>query len=395
MMFLSRAYHPARVLWGILIVVPVSLILPATAANLDFSSSLLNTNTAAIDSVQLQISRQSTFNSHLIQLAAMTDGSMGGDGTGGMGGGAIGGAIQFLDAGNVTLRVRKITRTMHDGANILFWVFCPEGMGDGGGCTLPSPVLELRVGQQANVVLDMMMAPVEPAPYDGHTIHHHGLDVNQAEDGVPDTGAAVNGDTYNFSVDSRYVGGHMYHCHVHTVKHLEMGMYGAFIVKDGNRINANGPTYDYEWNIVMSTVDPRYHESTAIMDSTVFADYRPKYFLLNGNEGLSTSSPADTFTAAPGANVAIRLIGLHSVNSVFKIKNGSGSLQQFVVHNMDGFKLTKPQLRISIELSPGQTKDIMVTLPDSGGSWFPQISYTDLRSSKEISGGTVYTRLDF
>jgi len=49
-----------------------------------------------------------------------------------------------------------------------------------------------------------------------------------SEDGVPETGAGVNGDTYNLSVNSRYIDGHMYHCHVHTVKHLEMGMYDAF-----------------------------------------------------------------------------------------------------------------------------------------------------------------------
>ena len=91
---------------------------------------------------------------------------------------------------------------MSDGANLNFWVFCEGGMGgnstDGmaGGCTLPSTVLELSVGPQANVVLNMMMAPPETAPYNGHTIHPHGLDVPTSEDGVPETGASVNGDTY-------------------------------------------------------------------------------------------------------------------------------------------------------------------------------------------------------
>jgi FtsP/CotA-like multicopper oxidase with cupredoxin domain len=239
----------------------------------------------------------------------------------------------------------------------------------------------------------MMMAPQEQPPYHGHTIHPHGVDVPQSEDGVPETGAPVLGDTYNFSVDSRYVGGHMYHCHVHTVKHLEMGMYGALIVKNGNRINNNGPTYDYEWNMVMSAVDPAYH--TAVQDSLVFADYNPRYFMINGQEGLNTGAPADSLTAAPGAKVAIRLIGTHSLNSTFRIRTSGGSNQSFTVYNVDGFALPSPLNVSSVQVSPGQTKDVMVTLPSSSGTLYPQVTYGNLRNNGAYSGGTVYTRLDY
>ena len=325
-------------------------------------------------------------------------GGMGGGDTGGGGmggGGAATGAIPVLDATNVSLVVRPINKTMSDGQTVTFWVFCENGMGGGGGggCTLPGPTLELGVGQRANINLNMMMAPQEQPPYHGHTIHPHGVDVPQSEDGVPETGAAVLGDTYNFSVDSRYVGGHMYHCHVHTVKHLEMGMYGALVVKNGNHINNNGPTYDYEWNWVLSTVDPAYH--TAVQDSLVFADYNPRYFLVNGQEGRSKSSPAQTFTAAPGARVAIRLIGIHSVNSTFRLRNASGSTQSFTVYNVDGFALPSPQTVSSVAVSAGQTKDIMITLPNSSGTYYPEVSYQSLRNNSNYSNGTVYTRLDF
>jgi len=326
--------------------------------------------------------------------------SGGGMDGGGMGGGGVaGGGIPVLDAGNVTLVVRQINRTMSDGQNVNFWVFCQDGGGGGGGggggagCQLPGPTLELGVGQLANITLNMMMAPQEMPPYQGHTIHPHGVDVPQSEDGVPETGASVLGDTYNFSVDNRYVGSHMYHCHVHTVKHLEMGMYGALVVKSGNRINNNGPTYDYEWNWVMSTVDPAYH--TAVQDSPVFADYNPRYFLVNGNEGRSKTSPAETFTAAGGTRVAIRLIGIHSVNSTFRVRNASGSAQQFTVYNVDGFALPAPLNVTSVQVSPGQTKDVMVTLPTGTGTWYPEVTYGDLRTNKTYSNGRVYTQLNF
>ncbi|MDH5444464.1 MAG: multicopper oxidase domain-containing protein [Gammaproteobacteria bacterium] len=325
------------------------------------------------------------------------DGGGGGmdGGGGGMGGGGAAGAIPVFDAQNVTLMVRTINRTMSDGATVPFWVFCEGGMGGGGGggCSLPSPVLELQPGQTANVTLNMMMAPQEAAPYHGHTIHPHGLDVPMSEDGVPETGAGVNGDTYTFSVDNRYIGSHAYHCHVHTVKHLEMGMYGAFIVKSGNQINDGGPTYDVEWNIVLSTVDPAYHTATG--DSTVFADYNPRYFLMNGNEGLSRGAPAEVITAAPGNRVAIRLIGMHSVNSTFEIRDANGSRLNFTQHNFDGFALPSPRNVSSVEISPGQTTDIMITLPGGSGSIYPEVSYRDLRNNNVYNNGRVYSRIDY
>lgn len=323
-----------------------------------------------------------------------------------VGGGA---GIERLNAGNgVTIQVRQISKTMSDGRSVNFWVWCGGGMGGGGmggggmggggGCQLAGPTLELGVGQQANITLNMMMAPQENPPYHGHTIHSHGLDVRQSEDGVPETGASVLGDTYTYSVGSQYVGSHAYHCHVHTVKHLEMGMYAAFVVKavDSagnflNVINQGGPTYDYEWNMVFGTVDPAYHTATG--DSTVFADYNPRYFLVNGMEGRSKTAPAETVTAAAGKKVAIRLIGMHSVNSTFEIKDAGGASKSFTVYNRDGAKLASPLTTSKFDLSPGQTADLMVTLPTSSSSWYPQVTYKNLRNGGSL--GTVYSRLNF
>ena len=310
----------------------------------------------------------------------------------------MGNATVLNAANGVTIKVQSLKKTMSDDKSVLFWVWCADGMGD---CNIAGPTLELGVGQQLNVDLGINdMTPQEDTPYQGHTIHWHGLDVLQSEDGVPETGAAVLGDNYKFTVDSRYVGSHMYHCHVHTVKHLEMGMYAPLIVKAvdsagnfTNVINSGGPTYDYEWNLMYSSVDPAYH--TAVGDSTTFADYNPKYFLINGNEGLSKTAPAETVTAAPGKKVAIRLMGVQSVNSTFEIKNASGSSQSFTVHNKDGYKLPSTQTLTRLDLSPGQTADVMVTLPSTAGSWYPQVTFKNLRNGGAYSNGAVYTRLNF
>lgn len=312
----------------------------------------------------------------------------------------LGNATVLNAADGVSIQVQSVDKTMSDGRTVRFWVWCDGGMGGGGGCYPSGPTLELGVGQQANVTLNMMMAPQEDPPYQGHTIHWHGLDVSQSEDGVPETGAAVLGDNYTFSVDSRYVGSHMYHCHVHTVKHLEMGMYAPLVVKavDGsgnfvNVINTGGPSYDYEWNLMLSSVDRAYHTATG--DSTVFADYNPQYFLINGNEGRSKSSPAESVTAAPGKKVAIRLIGVQSVNTTFEIRDASGNAKSFVLHNRDGFKLPSAETVTKVDLSPGQTADVMVTLPSSSGTWYPQVSFKNLRNGSTYANGVAYTKLTF
>lgn len=306
-----------------------------------------------------------------------------------------------IDVSNgVTLGVATLSKTLGN-EQIQFWVYCVMGSAEPGGCMnpqLPGPLLELGAGAQGSVTLMPGMMAAEPAPYDGHTIHFHGLDLPQSEDGVPETGAPTSGDTYTLGVDSRYVGSHKYHCHVHTVKHLEMGMYGAFIVRavDGqgafiNTINDGGPAYDAEWNWVLSTVDPRYH--TAQGDDPVFASYQPQYFLINGNEGLSRAAPAQNLTAGVGAKVVIRLMGLQSVNATFQILDSNDAPQSFVLYNRDGFALHTPQTVTQVAVSPGQTKDIMVTLPAAPGDWYPQVTYRHLRDDSPYA--TVYSILSF
>lgn len=300
---------------------------------------------------------------------------------------------------NLTRCVTTLNKTMSDGQTVTFWVFGTGGMMCGGGA-LPGAAVEVGVGDTLNLTLNVgMMTPAEAAPYNGHTIHLHGADVPTAEDGVPETGAPVNGDTYTWSPAAGMEGGYMYHCHVHTVKHLEMGMYGALIVRPrdaaGNFLNQLTPdaatAYHYIQNYVFGTVDPAYHTATG--DSTVFADYNPRYFLINGNEGRTTAAPAATLAAARASKVALRLIGLHSVGGTFSIRDGSGNAKSFTVYVQDGRKWAVPETVTSLDISPGQRYDILLTTPSTSSTWYPQIAYKNLRDGAALA--TVYGRVTF
>lgn len=304
---------------------------------------------------------------------------------------------QTVCVGNVDLNL--------SGQTVRFWGFTANCGGGGGGmsgmagATIPGPPIEVGVGDTLNLTLNTMMAPGEAAPYNGHTIHLHGADVPTSEDGVPHTGASVNGDTYTWMPTNDMTGSYPYHCHVHTVKHLEMGMYGAIIIrpKDAagnflNRITSDAVTaYDFSQIYLLSTVDPAYH--TAVGDSTVFADYNPQYFLIDGKEGKSTSAPAISLAATPGKKVALRLVGMHSVNSTFQIKDASGVAKSFTVYVQDGRKWPTPQSLTSIDIGPAQRFDILFTLPGSTGTWYPQVTYRKVRDN--ASYATVYGKVSF
>ena len=317
-----------------------------------------------------------------------------GPGGGGMGGGGGGGTAGngtvVTGVNSYSVNVRNVNKTMSDGASVNFWGFNSE---------IPGPVIVVGENKRFDLTLNMQMAPMEMS-YMGHTIHLHGLDVPQSEDGVPETGAPVMGDTYTFYTGSGWAGTYAYHCHVHTVKHLEQGMYGMIVVKPidsaGNTTNevyAGGPRYDYEEFWTLSTVDPAYH--TASGDSTVFADYNPKYYLISGKEGRSQSAPTKTLAAASGKKVIFRLNGMHSVNAEYSVKDANGNPYYFTVYMQAGRKLAQPETVTSLTISPGQTFDVLLTIPSGSGTLYPQITYSELRYGTAYANGTVFSKVTY
>lgn len=314
---------------------------------------------------------------------------------------------------NKSFCVGSTSKTL-SGKSVTFWGYSDCGSGGMGGmggmggstATVPGPILEIGTNDTLNIQFSPMgMMTMESAPYNGHTIHLHGADVQTMEDGVPETnGNMVMGDTYTWTPLVGHEGSYMYHCHVHTVKHLEMGMYSMIIVRPKNasgtfinQLNGNAATaYDYSQNYVLSTVDPAYH--TASGDSPVFADYNPAYFLVTGKEGKTTSAPAMTLAAAKSKKVAFRLVGLHSTNSTFEIKDASGVAQPFTVYIRDGRALATAKTVTSLDISPGQRADLIATTPATAGTWYPQVTYKKLRANADgtyPAYATVYGKVTF
>ena len=176
-----------------------------------------------------------------------------------------------------------------------------------------------------------------------HTIHHHGIDATNFNDGVGHTGFEVSG-SYTHQFKPRVAGTYLYHCHKNTVLHFEMGMYGFLIVdppvegapfRDGGRgmvrrMNDIVP-YDVEALWAVDEFDTRWHRPINHLaglscpfynssqvnafvptgtENVGLHDFRPDVFLVSGvaSRGEPIADPRVAVQAAWGDTILIRLL---------------------------------------------------------------------------------------
>ncbi len=303
--------------------------------------------------------------------------------------------FSYLGPDSASLKVRMRGRQrMSDGVSIRTWSF---GKGFNGDRTVPSPVIEAIEGDTVRVTLSSKMP---------HSIHWHGLDVDQANDGVPSTsgyvarhhggghpggrmnfgrvnGYANLGSPFTYTFVAPHAGTYMYHCHVDTVLHVEMGMYGTVIIRpaDGstNRAWANGPTFDKEYIWHLHTFDSSWHRSKVSGANTV--RHRPDYFMINGRDGFDTlTDPTTAIEAGPGEKVLIRC-----TNVGYQLAQVQLGGLPFDVIASDGRPLAETISTTSLVVAPGERYDILLTMPSSGkGS--ATVDYLHIRGDGTLLG---------
>lgn len=169
---------------------------------------------------------------------------------------------------------------LYDGSRITVYTFQPEKLMAWG---LPGYTIEMQEDDSVGILFHNHS---QGAP---HTIHLHGLDVDQANDGVPMTSFVVDHEeTKSYRFKAPHPGTYLYHCHVHSPLHVQMGMYGLIIVhpKNGKKEAwLDGPSFDTDIRWLMSEVDKSWHNNVPEEDSLgilFLSDYDADYFLING-----------------------------------------------------------------------------------------------------------------
>ena len=185
-----------------------------------------------------------------------------------------------------------------DGAQHEIWSFEDETSGKG----LPAPPVRVTEGQ----VLHGILKPSKRV----HTIHWHGIEPDPRNDGVGHTSFEVTGEyTYQWLTERGVPGdpnagaggSYFYHCHVNTVLHVQMGMFGPLVVDPivhpdfpvpagARRSFVDGPLYDIATETLLAAyaVDPRWHQldhAAGLSGEDVGLNrFEPRHFyLLGGN----------------------------------------------------------------------------------------------------------------
>jgi FtsP/CotA-like multicopper oxidase with cupredoxin domain len=220
-----------------------------------------------------------------------------------------------------TLTARKTRIRLSSGKVIEAWTFNDRA---------PGPELRVRRGDLVEVTL------VNDDIEDGVTLHWHGIDVPNAEDGVAGlTQDAVRpGERYTYRFRAEQTGTYWYHSHQVSSEQVRKGLFGAFIV------------------------EPKGSEREDGREITVMA-----HSWESGGDRVATIGTSDTLereAVAPGTPVRLRLVNTDSHPVTFSLTG-----TPFKVAAIDGTDLNAPTnlTDTSLELAAGGRYDVTFTMP--------------------------------
>lgn len=267
-----------------------------------------------------------------------------------------------------------------DGTSTTFWGFgeyTPPNTNS--QINLPGPLLRYNEGDTVNVhFFNNSM--------EDHTIHWHGLDVDQDNDGVPTTSSVVDPDAlrvYTFVCTN--AGTYNYHCHVLTTLHLSMGMYGMFVVDpDPNkeRIYSGGPTYTEEYNWLASELDTNWTKHPT--SPGPFYLYGATNFLINGKEGSQLTSGHNEVTGTTNDTIAMRLsnMGYGMVRYIFPAEANAS------IHMSDGRAIPNVIWSDTIDIYSGERYTLLLD-PNTEFTGTIYAEYYDVRNNNLMGTNTV------
>lgn len=221
---------------------------------------------------------------------------------------------------------------------------------EGGKPSVPGPEIRVKEGEYVRIILkNTHMLP--------HTVHAHGVDTPFDMDGADTTQAEgiPNGETFIYEFYARVPGTHWYHCHYQTIMHLDMGMYGAFIVepKEPEKVK-----YDKEVTLLLDEWRVGEDKDNIALQNSW--PYGYNYFTINGKSFPST----ENIDLKKGQSVKIRMVNAGYMSHAMHLHG-----HKFLVTHTDGVELKSPYWKDTLSIAPGERYDVVMKADNESGVW--------------------------
>ena len=277
-----------------------------------------------------------------------------------------------------------------DGNSIYMWSYGNSTR----GFQLPGPTLCVTSGQPVTVILHNTLPEATSIVFPGQKgVKANGnpaqpqLDTGGSLTSLVQGAAAANGSvTYTFTAGSP--GTYLYESGTDVNKQVQMGLYGALVVRPAghpNQVNtradsAFSPAHEYVF--LLSEVDPDLHLAVERKAPIDWKAFRARYFMINGRSMPDTLAPNNASwlpnqpygalvhirpydSSANPLPAVIRYLNAGTVNYPF---HPHGSDERVV--NKDGHALAGPAgedlsyQKYDLDVQPGQTVDALMDWRD-------------------------------
>ncbi|MBA2679145.1 MAG: multicopper oxidase domain-containing protein [Ktedonobacteraceae bacterium] len=287
---------------------------------------------------------------------------------------------------NFTLYVRDTVLKLPDGTLIHAFGYTDDLHGH---AKIPGPVLTVTEGDMVNLTLVNDEDPTNTkfnAGGDGYALAIDGF-------GLADRGPVKMGQRYTYHFIAARAGTYWYHCRVNAIQHLQMGLYGAFIVQsaaDASSAYPNTPLFNKQYTFVLSEMDSVEHQQEYDIlhkggPALNWNNYQPDYFLMNGRAYPDTMmDPADSINGTLGQTVLVRLI---NAGSEVHMMHTHGF--HFLVIGANGRKLDQSYYKDTLLMEPGERYDIILRLNQVGRFMFHDHIDEDATNNGVYPGGMI------
>jgi VCBS repeat-containing protein len=278
----------------------------------------------------------------------------------------------------VDLKAEARQVVMPDGTSINMWGFFD--LNDTGTNWVPAAISGLNVGDDLTISLTNNLAEDVSIVITGQNMNFMPVRIpdGQGRDRVHSLSTAVaSGGNGSFSWTNLKAGTFLLQSGSHPAKQVQMGLYGSVVVAGYSDI-----TYDNEALLLYSEIDPVLHAPAAAAKPL---NYKPKYFLINGQPYATGQLPIAA--GAAGQTLLIRLLNAGLKTHVPMLLNGPN--MKLIAE--DGNLYPYPKTEYSALMGPGKTIDAL-WMPTSDGV-FPMIDRGNYLTSNGISNSGMLTHL--